>query len=137
MATQKNDQRVLDLKSKIEEKKLALKKSEKFQPVTNCSLQTDGKILNINVLDKPTLIQQIVKLSVYADKAKELGYENYIYAGFPINDWIKDLKSRFANLDRKLEEDRLRILEAKLHNLLSTDKKVELEIDDYEKEILG
>ncbi|MFB0830237.1 hypothetical protein [Brevibacillus laterosporus] len=42
-------------------------------------------------------------------------------------DWIKDLKSKLDIVRRKEEEHKLKVMETKLHQLLSNEKKVELE----------
>lgn len=127
----KNDDIILKLKKDIEEKKKLIKSAERFTPVTNCSLQLDGERFNLNVLSKDDIIPVMVKLNAYAKSAEELGVTEHLkYSGFKVADWITDLKARWNIVNRTLEEARLKALETKLHNLLSTDKKVELEIAD-------
>ncbi|AIG26138.1 hypothetical protein BRLA_c018160 [Brevibacillus laterosporus LMG 15441] len=70
----------------------------------------------------------MVKLNAYTISAKELGLLNdYIISGFNVMDWIKDLKSKLDIVRRKEEEHKLKVMETKLHQLLSNEKKVELE----------
>jgi hypothetical protein len=135
MAT-KNDEVIIGLKKEIEEKKANLAKVNKFNPVTNCNLVLDGNRYNIHASDKETLLLLIGKVSsVKMGLNKELPEEKLIIGGYTADEWLKDLKDKFAILNVSLEESRLKSLEKKLHNLLSTDKKVELEIDDLKKQI--
>lgn len=135
MGTQ-NDKVILDLKEKIKEKKANLAKVEKFNPVTNCNLEIDGARYNIHVCNKQNLLLLIAKLSNLKNGlASVLPEETLTIGTFTVDEWIKDLSDKFANLNVSLEEKRLKELETKLHNLLSIDKKVELEIDDLKDQI--
>lgn len=133
-----NDQKILGLKKQIEEKKKKIGKSQKFTPVTNCSVELDGVRHNIHVLQKEQVISLLVKLKAYAIAAEELDLLNdYKISGYVVNDWIDDLKSKLDNLSRKEEEQKLKVLEAKLDQLLSNEKKVELEIGEIESLLKG
>jgi hypothetical protein len=126
-----NDSTILALKGQIEYKKNALKATEKFSPVTNCSLEVDNVRYNIHVLTKEQIIPLLIKLNSYKMSAEALGLLNdYTISGFSLKEWIQDLQAKLMNVNRKVEEDRLRRLEEKLHNLLSNDTKVELEIEE-------
>lgn len=123
----------MELKKQIEAKKEKLSKSEKFVPITNCSLEVNGKRTNIQVLQREQLINLLVKLNTYAISAKDLGLlEDYTISNYNINEWITDLKARLDYVSRKEEEAKLKVMEAKLHKLLSEEKKVELELEEIE-----
>ena len=127
----KNDDVILKLKRDIETKKKLIKSSERFTPVTNCSLVLDNERYNLNVLGKDQIIPLMVKLNSCAMSADALGLSAELqYSGFSVEDWMTDLNARWAIINRTNEEVRLKALESKLHNLLSIDKKVELEIAD-------
>ena len=128
MKTETNDQKIMELKKQIEEKKIKLGKSQKFNPITNCSIELDGVRVNIQVLNKEQLITLLVKLNSYALSAKDLGID-YIISGYQITDWITDIKSKLDFVSRKEKENKLKVMESKLHQLLSNEKKVELEIE--------
>jgi predicted RNase H-like nuclease (RuvC/YqgF family) len=129
--TTKNDEVILQLKKQIEEKKKSIKATERFQPVTNCSLELDGIRSNIQVLTKEQLVSLLVKLNSYKKSADELGMlSEYIISGYSIDDWISDVKSKYMNLNRKEEQENLRQKEMRLMQLLSGDKKIELELDE-------
>jgi hypothetical protein len=73
----------------------------------------------------------MVKLNSYKLSAKDLGIlKEYSISGYSVEDWISDIKFKFDILCRKEEENKLKVMETKLHQLLSSDKKVELEIDE-------
>jgi hypothetical protein len=132
-----NDVVILNLKKQIEDKKKALKLTERFSPVTNCSIELDNIRLNLNVLTKEQLIALMVKLNMFRLSLIDLGIPNkeFLLSGFTVEDWISDCKAKLMIVDRKAEEARLQAMETKLHNLLSVDTKVALEIDEISKMI--
>lgn len=126
-----NDQKILELKKQIEVKKEKLSKSQKFTPVTNCSIEIDGVRHNIQVLQKEQVLNLLIKLNAYVLSAKDLGVlDSFSVSGYHVQDWITDLKSKFEIMNRKEEEQKLKTMETKLDKLLSDDKKVELELDE-------
>ncbi len=137
MAT-KNDNTILRLKEEVKKQKEVIKKIKPFVPVTNCSLDLYGTRYNLHTLNKETIITLLVRLNSYKMSAEELGLEEeFKISGYSTNDWITDLKAKHLLIGKKEEEEKLNKLETKLHNLLSQDKKIELEIDDISKEIYG
>jgi hypothetical protein len=129
MKTETNDSKIMELKKQIEEKKAKINKSQKFTPITNCSIEVDGVRHNLQVLSKEQLISLMVKLNAYAISAKDLGVE-YIVSGYIVSDWIIDIKAKLDFVSRKEEENKLKVMESKLDQLLSNEKKVELELDE-------
>lgn len=134
----KNDEKILELKKVIQEKKDKLGKIGKFIPETNCSLALDGVQYNLNVLgnNREGLIQLLVKLTSLVITARLFTKEkdgfdvtDYNISGYNIEDWIKDVKSKLDILSKKDEEKSLVLLEAKLEKMLSDEKQVELELD--------
>jgi len=134
MANETNDSKIMILKKQIEDKKAKLIKSQKFSPITNSSIELDGVRTNIQVLNKEQLTYLLVKLNSYALSAKDLEID-FIISGYYIADWITDIKSKLDFVSRKEEENKLKIMESKLHQLLSNEKKVELEIDEIMKNL--
>lgn len=134
MANKTNDQKIMELKKQIEEKKIKLGKSQKFTPITNCSIELDGVRTNIQVLNKEQLTYLLVKLNSYALSAKSLEID-FVISGYHVADWITDIKSKLDFMSRKEEENKLKMMESKLHQLLSNEKKVELEIDEIMKNL--
>ncbi len=136
--SQNNDELILELKTKIQNQKKLLTTNKKFQPITNCNLSLNNNRYNINVLTKDELLLLIAQLqSLKTALSEVIPNETLNISGFSIDDFISDLKSKFENLNVKLEENRLKELENKLHNLLTLDTKVSLEINELMKEING
>lgn len=131
-----NDKVILDLKKKVEEKKKLLKSTERFNPKTNCALRFNGENYNLNVIEKPTILLLLAKFHSLNVALRDIYPEETLeISGYSISTWIEDLKSRFNTLNRRMEEDRLKVLEDKLHNLLSVDTKIELEIENLKSQI--
>lgn len=128
-----NDEKIMTLKSQILEKKAKLKKAKKFSPITNCSIEIDAVRHNLNVLTKDQLIMILVKLNALRLSAIDLDLlDECNISGYNIEGWITDIKSKLDFVSIKIEENKLQDLENKLHILLSSDKRVELEIDSIE-----
>ncbi|OPH61870.1 hypothetical protein BC351_01110 [Paenibacillus ferrarius] len=128
-----NDNKILELKKQIEEKRAKVDKSKKFTPITNCSIELDGIRHNIQVLGKEQIIQMMINLNTYILSAKDLGLlDEYVITGYNAVDWMTDLRAKLEFLNRKDEENKLKAMEAKLDKLLSNDKKIELEIGEIE-----
>jgi hypothetical protein len=126
----KNDERILELRSQIKEKKLKLKTKKKFTPVTNCSIEIDGLRYNLNVLQKDLLILLLVKLQAYKMAANELNVNEIKISGYDIKDWIADIQLKIEIISFIEKEDELKQIENKLNIMLSNEKKVEFEINE-------
>lgn len=138
MAKQKdNDKVILGLKKEIEIKKALLKKAKvKFSPVTNGMLTFQGTRYNILTVDKDFLLLMICQLESYKTiLTTKFPSETLKLDKYPIDSWLEDLYARYNNLNTFVEEERLKVLESKLHNLLSNDTKVDLEIEEIRKSI--
>ena len=128
----KNDERILELKKQIEEKKKELGKQPRFSPVTTCMFNHNGNRINIHTLTSIKDINAIlVYFNMYVMSAEdmEINCEDIVFDGFTVTDWIEDLKSKKIIIEYTAKKEQLTILEKKLDKLLSDDKKTELEID--------
>ncbi len=127
---------ILELSKKIKEKKEKIEKGEKFSPVTNCSLEFSGVRYNLNVLTKEQIVGLLVQLNVFKNSAKELGLLNeYVISGYQVENWIEDLNSRYNYLNRKAEQDKLKVLESQLDALLSNEAKIDRQLQEIMKQI--
>lgn len=125
----KNDERILALKTKIDQKKEELsKRTTRFSPITNCSLEFRGQRYNINTMVEEQCVCMLVELKALSNAAKELDVQ-LNFSGYSVGDWMEDLKSKISILKVKNEERQLKAMESQLEKLLSEDKKTELEID--------
>ena len=129
MAT-KNDERVLQLKEIIDNKKAELKLVNRFSPLTNCVLDLDDQKYNLNVLQLNDLKLLLIKLNMYLMSAKDLEISNLEISGYYVSEWIVDIKSKIEIITYKEKEKELKVLEAKLDKMLSDEKKTELELDE-------
>jgi hypothetical protein len=129
-----NDSRIIKLKEEIQKKKEDFKEAKKFNPITNCILLIDGQTININVCDINMSYHVLVKLNSYLISARDLKIEpaQLEYNGFCITDWITDVRNRLEFLQVKEETKKLKTMEEKLNDLLSEQKKTELEINEIE-----
>ena len=129
-----NDEKIIKLKAQIEEKRKQLDKITRFSPVTNCSIELDNIRYNIQVLNREQLITLMIKLNAYKMSAENLELlDDCIISGYNVQDWISDIKSKLEIVSYKAEENKLKAMESKLHELLSNEKKTELAIDEIEK----
>lgn len=134
MAT-KNDELIIQLKKEIENKKVLLKHT-KFNPLTNCLLELYGIKYNLHVCKREQLLFLIASIHSLQTSLKSLNpHESLVISGFTSEDWLIDLTCKLANLSLSLEKDRLKTLEERLHDLLSVDTKVEIEIEELKKQI--
>lgn len=132
----KNDDKVLQLKQQIEEKKRVLSNIKKFTAVTNCSINFEGAQININTLQKDGLVQLYVKLNALQLSAIDLGLlDDFYISGYNISEWVEDVKNKLEALTVKQEESKLKQMETRLTQLLSEDKKVELELEEIIKSL--
>ncbi|MEG1044795.1 MAG: hypothetical protein RSF81_08510 [Oscillospiraceae bacterium] len=132
MGNEKNDKKILEMKSQIAIKKDELSKRKgRFIPATNCSLEMDGVRVNIQTLTKEQLQMLFIKLNMYLKSAEEFKMENCCnFSGYNVIDWMQDVQSKLKVMSFKDEENKLKIMESKLEALLSSEKKTELELDE-------
>lgn len=127
----KNDDRILELKKQINEKKAALtEKNTKFSPETNCILILDGTTYNLNVLNDESLTFLKIKLYTYKMAVVDMKITDFKISGYSLDDWIGDINKKLEIHEVKQKQTELKAMEAKLDKLLSEDKKTELELDD-------
>lgn len=127
---QKNDDKILELKKQIENKKQILNKQKiMYSPKTNCLLVLDKITYNLHV---ENLELMLIKINMMIMAAKDVGINpsEFIVSGFSLNDWFEDIKGLLSMQKYKKENNKLNELENQLTNLLTEDKKVELEIEN-------
>ena len=130
-----NDEKIIKLKQQIEEKRNELGKLKKFTPITNCILELDGVTTNIQILPKEKLALLLVKLNLYKMSMENLkmSFDKIIISGYDIRDWMSDVLAKINVISYKEEEQKLKTMENKLIELLSSEKKTELAIDEIQK----
>ncbi|VIF90959.1 Uncharacterised protein [Clostridioides difficile] len=126
-----SDNKIIILKTQIKLKKEKLDSIKKFTPKTNCILDLNDKKINIQVLKKHELALLVCTLHSYNKSSKDLNI-NLVISGYSVQDWIDDIKSKLDILTINEERSKLEEMERKLMELLSNEKKVELEINEIE-----
>ena len=125
-----NDEKILNLKKQVDDRRKGLGVKRQFAPVTSCSIELYGQRYNLNVSSKDTLNFLLVLLHSLEMSQDDLDFSDpVLISGFTIQDWISDIKSKLDVLARRDKEAQLKELEKKLDALLSADKKTELELD--------
>jgi hypothetical protein len=136
----KNDEKIKELLEIINLKRKNLGKKPKIFLRTNALLEMEGEnILNINTIQRLSECINIVskilhKQELYTRAAKILDIEikenEHKISGFPVNDWIADLKSKADLIKWNIENKNIKAIEAKLKNLRSEELKTSDELDD-------
>lgn len=126
----KNDDRILELKKQVENKKKEIaKKNVKFVPETNLIIEINGQKTNINILSEKDLKSLLVILNMYRMSSANLEMNDFEISGYKVDKWMNDVRAKINMKTLKREETELKELESKLDKLLSDDKKTELELD--------
>ncbi len=123
-----NDEKILSLKSAIEEKRKNLGKETRFVPLTKCVFILDGKTYNIHTLG----LNDLDYLTVYMTMWKQAGDVcklKPLIQGYSASDWQQDLINRKSVIQHNEKVKELNILQAKLDTLLSNECRTQLEID--------
>ena len=132
----KNDDKILDLKAQIEKKKRDIGIVRNFNPSTNCILNIDNVNYNIHTFSKSQIIHMLVKLNSMMMSAKDLGLEDQLeFNGYNISLWIEDLMKLLNITNIRQEQVKLMQMEKRLTEMLSDNKKIELELDEIMKEL--
>ncbi len=125
-----NDKRIIELKKIIEQKKQDLGEPVKVAPRTSCILEFAGSTYNLHVQNKDTLHLLYCWLASLKNAGeKYLVDTSFLVSGFPIDDWMADIWAEISLIYYREEKAKLASMETKLDNLLSSDKRTELEID--------
>lgn len=135
--SKENDEKIMKLREVVAKKKKELKKYKKFSPVTTCRLEFDGQNYNLHTLTLSSASYLLVKLSLIKDKQDQLKEKgiisvNITFSGYVIEDWIEDVTAIISDLEFRNKKQELRAIESKLEDLLSEDKKTELETNKLE-----
>lgn len=130
---QKNDERIMQLKKTIEEKRQEFASNPtRFNPITNCLLVLDKVTYNLHIDSNEMLLIKLNALLISA-KDLEIDTSTLMISGSSLDDWIADVKANLEVQRYKTEKKKLDMLEKQLTALLSDDKQTELQIDSLEE----
>ena len=133
ITAQKNDERIMQLKKTIEEKRQEFASNPtRFNPITNCLLVLDKVTYNLHIDSNEMLLIKLNALLISA-KDLEIDTSTLMISGSSLDDWIADVKANLEVQRYKTEKKKLDMLEKQLTALLSDDKQTELQIDSLEE----
>lgn len=120
-----NDTRILELKKQIEEKRAEIESMPRFTSNTTCIIQFGATKINLHTLSVNDL--RIV-MAVFKC-IRHHGDSGITICGFPLNQWLDDVYGLIEKKNVESLRQQLKASEKKLEELLSEDKRTELELD--------
>ena len=137
----KNDDRILELKKKIENEREALKESNsRFQPITSCILEFAGQKYNLNAMSANDLLLLLSLLSVIEQANTKIAEEMQIIKpatvnGYLLTEWITDIRKKLDQVLYREKKAKLDKLEKQLTDLLTDETQTKLKVDNLENEL--
>ena len=137
----KNDNRILELKKKIEQERATLKESNsRFQPITSCILEFAGQKYNLNAMSANDLLLLLSLLSVIEQANTEIAEEMQFIKpatvnGYLLTEWIIDIRKKLDQVLYREKKAKLDKLEKQLTDLLTGETQTKLKVDNLEDEL--
>ncbi len=137
----KNDNRILELKKKIEQERATLKESNsRFQPITSCILEFAGQKYNLNAMSANDLLLLLSLLSVIEQANTEIAEEMQFVKpatvnGYLLAEWIIDIRKKLDQVLYREKKAKLDKLEKQLTDLLTGETQTKLKVDNLEDEL--
>ena len=137
----KNDDRILELKKKIEQERATLKESNsRFQPITSCILEFAGQKYNLNAMSANDLLLLLSLLSVIEQANTKIAEEMQIIKpatvnGYLLTEWITDIRKKLDQVLYREKKAKLDKLEKQLTDLLTDETQTKLKVDNLENEL--
>ena len=137
----KNDNRILELKKKIEQERATLKESNsRFQPITSCILEFAGQKYNLNAMSANDLLLLLSLLSVIEQANTKIAEEMQFIKpatvnGYLLTEWIIDIRKKLDQVLYREKKAKLDKLEKQLTDLLTGETQTKLKVDNLEDEL--
>ena len=137
----KNDNRILELKKKIEQERATLKESNsRFQPITSCILEFAGQKYNLNAMSANDLLLLLSLLSVIEQANTKIAEETQFIKpatvnGYLLAEWITDIRKKLDQVLYREKKAKLDKLEKQLTDLLTGETQTKLKVDNLEDEL--
>lgn len=139
----KNDAKIKDLLTKVENQREALGEKPRVAWRTNCLFELGGKKHNLNAINNFTiLVEALAQMKNYFQSMQDAALSINLslkeippieFAGYPIEDWEEDFKMRVKLIKWQEKKKQLEATEKKLRELVSEEAKTEMELQDIEK----
>lgn len=141
-----HDKRIESLIQQVREQKRAIASAERPHWKTNCSFQSrhGGQSINLQVETNQRLLVETAALLMSFEKeftaaAAALGFQSDamppLWAGFPVVDWIHDIRLRLAKLQINERKSKLESLETRLSAIVSPEQRRAMELQEIEREL--
>ncbi len=138
--TSKNDEKIVQLKSIVAQKRKELGDEPKFRPITTCQFKMDLAFnTNIHTLNSvQSANNALMYLGLYELAAEKAGLsvDEVQINGFSLSEWRKDIVARKSLIEYQLKKQELASLEEKLDGMLSEAMKNAVSLDQI-AELLG
>ena len=137
----KNDNRILELKKKIEQERTTLKENNsRFQPITSCILEFAGQKYNLNAMSANDLLLLLSLLSVIEQANTKITEEMQFIKpatvnGYLLAEWIIDIRKKLDQVLYREKKAKLDKLEKQLTDLLTGETQTKLKVDNLENEL--
>lgn len=143
----KTDNKTIALIAEVKRRKEEISRLEKPNWKTNCSFsytENSSQSTNLhtemnvrNLLCMAAFLKE--KERAYIEVAKELEVEAppFTWAGYPVDEWLYDIKTRINKIQITSKKKKLEQLEERLNKIISPEKRAELELQDIMNELDG
>ena len=135
--TSKNDEKIVQLKAIVAQKRKELGEEPKFRPITTCQFKMDLAFnTNIHTLNNvQSANNALMYLGLYELAAEKAGLspDEVQINGFSLPEWRKDILARKSLIEYQLRKRELTCLEEKLDGMLSEAMKNAVSLDQIEE----
>ena len=142
MQTEQNDQKVLALFAKLNEKKKEIAKAEKPKWETNCSIGISNNLSEKRNIQVISDLQDIVELhsfllmreNYWQESCRKLQINSpFKWQGYTVQEWTNDFVTRIAQIQISQKKKDLEKMEKTLNGLVSLEQRREMELAELEK----
>ena len=137
----KNDNRILELKKKIEHDRATLKETNsRFQPITSCTPDFAGQKYNLNAMSANDLLLLLGTLSVMEQVTTKVAEEMQFIKpatvnGYLLAEWTIDIRKKLDQVLYREKKAKLDKLEKQLTDLLTGETQTKLKVDNLENNV--
>lgn len=142
----KTDLRVLQLIREVKQRNQEIARLDKPNWLTNCSfsyVEGSNQTINLHVEQDVRRLVDIagfllVRGDAYNRAATELGlasFPPFTWNGFPVAEWLEDIKTRIGKLQISVKRKSLEDAERRLNAIMSPDLRAELELEAITKDL--
>lgn len=139
------DEQTLSLINAVNKQKKEISKAERPQWKTNCLFSYTENPQNATNIHVEANIRNLVCFAAFL-KEREKSYDEaaaelevkapaFTWGGFPVDEWLDDIKTRISKLQIASKKTNLEKLEARLNAIISPELKRKLELEAIASEL--